>query len=116
MKPTELIKSKIKPTKINDFVVTVIEVDLKHINHGLDKEGKYNKKQRSQFKIEEIVGFFESLHNSELESDEDEHWEYFVINKTFFKDKKFRMVFCIDRLAPNFSGVITFFEITRSKK
>ncbi len=116
MKPVELIKSRINPTKINDYIISVIEVDLKHINYGLDIERQYNKKQRSHFKIEEIISFFESLHLSEINSNEDENWEYFAINKTFYKNKKFRMVFCIDRLSPNISGVITFFEITRSKK
>ena len=117
MKPNDLINKKVSPTRINKYVISHIEVDLKHINYGLDKDKGYGIKARTHFKIEDIVVFFESLYQLEIEPETDENWEYYIVTKKFFGlKKKFRMVFCIDKEKPNTSGVITLFEVTRGVK
>lgn len=61
----------IKPTLINDYLIERIEVDLRHINFGLDSKKGYRSKSRSSFTLKEIAAFFESLHPIELESARD---------------------------------------------
>jgi len=114
MKPNNLTNRSIRPTTINSYLIEKIEVDLKHINHGLDPKKGYGSKARSTFGMNEVAQFFESLDGLEASSEIDGNWEYFVVDKPFFeKKKKYRMVFCIDLREPNVSGVITFFEIKR---
>jgi hypothetical protein len=116
MKPTELLICSIRPTQINSYTITKIEVDLRHINYGLTKQRGYGKKARSNFKIEDIITFFESLNNIEVESERDDAWEYFVVDKVFFDQrKKYRIVFCINQNSPLSGGIITFFQVQRSK-
>ncbi len=115
MKPADLVTCSIRPTLINTYQIKTIEVDLRHINYGLDPEKGYGKKARSNFKIEDIVLFFESLNNLEIDSEKDGDWEYFVADKVFFgKRKKYRIVFCIDRKSSHVSGIITLFQVKRS--
>lgn len=114
MKPVDLVCSSIRPTQINSYLITSIEVDLRHINCGLDRNKGYGKKRRSNFKIEDIILCFESLKFLEIDSEQEGDWEYFVVDKDFFgKRKKYRMVFCIDQKLPHNSGIITFFELKR---
>ncbi|MDH4467952.1 MAG: hypothetical protein QE271_07830 [Bacteriovoracaceae bacterium] len=114
MKPGGLILRSIRPTIINSFVIERIEIDLKHINYGLDPKKGYGQKARSTFVIEDIIRFFESLNGMEIEFNFDDGWEYFVVDKSFF-DKMiiYRMVFCIDHKEPSICGIITFFQIKR---
>ena len=113
MKPKDLIRCSIRPTIINSYLIKEIEVDLKHINYGLNLEKGYGIDARSNFDMTDIARFFESLHQIEINSVPDENWEYFVVDKSFFCKKKYRMVFCIDRNEPNTSGIITFYGIKR---
>ncbi len=46
MKPADLILRSIRPTIINSFVIKQIELDLKHINYGLDPKKGYGRKAR----------------------------------------------------------------------
>lgn len=116
MKPVDLVICSIRPTLVNSYLIKTIEVDLKHINYGLDRIKGYGKKARSNFNIDDIVLFFESLNNLEINADQDENWEYFVVDKAFLgKKKKYRMVFCIDKRSPHVSGIITFFQVKRSQ-
>ncbi len=46
-----LERCKIKPTLINDYLIEMIEVDLRHVNFGLDSERRYRLKARSNFEI-----------------------------------------------------------------
>lgn len=63
MKPVDLVICSIRPTLVNSYLIKTIEVDLKHINYGLDRIKGYGKKARSNFNIDDIVLFFESLNN-----------------------------------------------------
>jgi hypothetical protein len=117
MKPVDLIIRSIRPTIINSYVIEKIEIDLKHVNYGLDPVKGYGGKARSSFEAEDIIRFFESLNGLEIGFEADGHWEYFIVDKPFFeKRKKYRMVFCIDRNGPNITGIITFFQIKRGDK
>ncbi|MBI2519215.1 MAG: hypothetical protein HYV97_02310 [Bdellovibrio sp.] len=116
MKPTDLVHCPIRPTHINSYLIKAIEVDLRHINYGLSRTKGYGKKARSHFKIEDVISFFESLNFLEINSENDGDWEYFVVDKVFFdQKKKYRIVFCIDQKKPEAGGVITLFEIKRGK-
>ena len=115
MKPADLVTCLIRPTWINSYLVKRIEVDLRHINYGLDRLKGYGSKARSSFTLEDIVLFFESLNSVEINSDREGYWEYFVIDKAFFeKKKKYRIVFCINKKSPHISGIITLFQVNRS--
>jgi hypothetical protein len=115
MKPEDLVICLINPTWIKSYQVKRIEVDLRHINYGLDRFKGYGNKARSNFTIEDVVIFFESLNHLEINSDRDGDWEYFVIDKVFFeKNNKYRMVFCINKKSPHTSGIITLFKVKRS--
>ena len=116
MKPAELVICSIRPTQINSYLITKIEVDLRHINYGLDEQRGYGKKARSHFKIDDIILFFESLNNLEIGSEKDETWEFFAVDKIFFdQKKKYRIVFCIDQRNPQMGGIITLFQVQRRK-
>ena len=117
MKPANLVLCSIRPTSINSYLVEKIEIDLKHINYGLDSKKGYGQKARSNFKAEDIIKFFEALNGLEADFEADGYWHYFIVDKLFFKEKKkYRMVFCIDRREPSITGIITFFQIKRGNK
>ncbi len=117
MKPADLILRSIRPTIINSYVIEKIEIDLKHVNYGLDHKKGYGRKARSSFEAEDIIRFFESLNGLEVGFEAEDQWEYFIVDKPFFeKRKKYRMVFCIDRNEPSITGIITFFQIKRGDK
>lgn len=116
MKPINLKIQKIRKTKINDYVVTRLEIDLKHINYGLDKNREYQKKKRSHFTSSRVAKFFESLDGLELDVESDDLYDYFVVDQNFFVDQKnYRIVFCIKRDEPGTSGVITLFQINKGE-
>jgi hypothetical protein len=117
MKPADLILRSVRPTIINSYVIEQIEIDMKHVNYGLDPKKGYGRKARSSFEAEDLIRFFESLNGLEVGSETDGEWEYFIVEKPFFdKKKKYRMVFCIDRKWPSTTGIITFFQIKRGDK
>ncbi len=99
VKPNDITIKKIKKTKINDYVIDLLEIDLKHINYGLNKNKEYAKRTRSSFSIIEVAKFFLSLDGIELDFDSDDTYDYFVVEKSYFsKLQTYRMVFCIERL------------------
>lgn len=114
MKPDDLKSRRIKDTQINDYVINRLEIDLRHINYGLDENKNYHKKRRSSLSIENICEFFESLNEIELDFQSDDKFDYFMVEKLFFiPPKKYRMVFCIEKSLPSTSGIITMFQINK---
>ena len=105
------VKSKnIKPIIFNDKVVDSIIVDLKHINYGLDKDKRYNKKKRSQFTIDDIVTLVDRLDGLTLEnSGNDEDYDFYAVD-LYFKNQKMRLVFCIENTNKNTICVITAYK------
>ncbi len=61
MKPADLVLCSIRPTWINSYQIKKIEVDLRHINYGLDQVKGDGSKARSNFTIEDIILFFDPL-------------------------------------------------------
>jgi hypothetical protein len=51
MKPERLTKINISTTKINDYAIKKLEIDLTHINYGLNKKKELNTKPRSHFTV-----------------------------------------------------------------
>ena len=117
MKPKHLKIKRIKPTRINDYRITTLEIDLKHINYGLTKsKSGYQTKKRSNFSTDDVADFFQSLNGIELEFDSDDRYDYFVVERNYFDtSQRYRMVFCIERNRVSTSGIITLFRIERSK-
>ncbi len=117
MKPVNLITRLIRPTLINSFMIKKLEIDLRHINYGMDSEKSYARKPRSSFGENDIVEFFESLNGLEATPSYDDNWEYFVVDKPFFeKKKRYRIVFCIDLNEPGTCGIITLFQVKRGNQ
>ena len=104
MKPEELVICSIRPTWINSYQIKTLEIDLRHINYGLDQVKGYGNMARSNFTIDEVILFFESLNHLELNSNMESGWEYFVVEKAFFKNNK---------KSPHTSGIITLFQVKR---
>tara|TARA_Y100000590_G_scaffold441325_1_gene567837 strand:+ start:185 stop:556 length:372 start_codon:yes stop_codon:yes gene_type:complete len=117
VKPKDLKKQKIKNTRINDYEVTLLEIDLIHINYGLGSDHKYRSKKRSSITVNMVSKFFESLDGMEIEAEKDDLFDYFVVDKNFFEQmKRYRMVFCIERSESSTCGVITMFQIKKEKQ
>jgi hypothetical protein len=110
----DLEYGKIRATRIDEFVIEKIRVDLLHINFGLDGLNGYKQKRRSSFTFSDIVLVFESL--IEIAADEmivirKEDCRYYVLSRSFFMTKKkFRFVFCVHDVRPDTAEVITFFR------
>ncbi|MDA9189643.1 hypothetical protein N9O57_01545 [bacterium] len=114
MKPNGIKIKKIRKTKINNYHIVKLEIDLKHINYGLDENREYRKRKRSNFTVNDVADFFSSLNGLELEFDSDDLYDYFVVDKNYFSDnQKYRIVFCIERDKPTASGIITLFNIKK---
>lgn len=117
MKPHGLVRCSINPTWINYYFIREIEVDLRHINYGLDHVKVYSEFPRSDFQIGDIQIFFESLSYLAFVPDKVEDWEYFVTEKRFFdKNKIHKIVFCINQTQPHVAGIITLFRLKRSRR
>lgn len=117
MKPSDIEIKEIKKTRINDYHIITLEIDLNHINYGLSKTKEYKKKKRSNFSAQDIAEFFISLDGSQLEFESDDVYDYFVVEKIYFSGhKKYRMVFCVERTRPTTSGVITLFQVKKEDK
>ncbi len=114
LKPVELEIVEIEKTRINDYDISTLAIDLKHINYGLTKSKEYRKKKRSSFIVGDVVDFFQSLDGIELEVDSDDLYDYFVVERNYFSDlKRYRIVFCIEKMKPTTSGIITLFEVAK---
>ena len=67
IKPHDLTLIKIDPVNIGLTIIAYLEIDLNHINYGLDISKKtYNKKARSNFTDLDIVHIFDELNGSNL--------------------------------------------------
>ena len=114
MKPKDLKIKKIKTTRVNDYQINKLEIDLAHINYGLAKSKGYRKKKRSSFTADDIADFFHSLDGIELEFNSDDRYDYFVVERNYFSaSQRHRMVFSIERGKSSTSGIITLFQMKR---
>lgn len=117
MKPENLVKINIRITKINDYVIKKLEIDLTHVNYGLNKKKELNTKPRSHFTVRDVVSIFESLDGIIFEPESDDEYEYFMIDRVFtIHKKKLKLVFCIEILTPDTAGVITLYVLKKGIK
>lgn len=114
MKPSELEIVIIKPTKISSFIINRLEIDLNHINYGLNPVTKdLNKRVRSNFTIEEVVKIFESLNGLKIRGTEgDDYYRYFATEVVpNWSNSWFRIIFCVKMQKPKTAGVITIYRV-----
>lgn len=117
MKPDNLSEVHINTTKINDYAIKKLEIDLIHINYGLNKKKELNTKPRSNFTVQDVVSIFESLDGVVFEPERDEEYEYFIIDRVFtIHKKKLKLVFCIEIITPDTAGVITLYVMKKEIK
>lgn len=112
MKPTSLSEIKISPANIGIALITKLEIDLVHVNYGLDcNTKKYKGKARSNFSEVEIANIFSSLEGLFLNpTGKKDEYLYFAYNIKYLK--KFHLLaFCIHKNSINTAGIITLYKI-----
>lgn len=111
MKPSGLECIEIGETVINGSIIERLEVDLRHVNYGLDDQQNYRNRARSSFSITDMAHVFHSLHGCNINPVKSSGYQYFVVEKDFFCDGRiFKIVFCIHESESNVAGIITFYR------
>jgi hypothetical protein len=60
-----------KPILLNGNAVTMLKIEIDHINFGINKKTKkLNKSRRSSFTISDVVRFLRELHDEDIEPDD----------------------------------------------
>lgn len=118
MKPSKLDSIAIEPVHIGKFTITKLEIDLMHVNHGINlKTSDYNIKARSKYTKEDVVEFFAQLDGAFLEPEnETKGYWYFAQELELDGRRKFLISFCIDKYERNCAGIITIYQIKKAKK
>ena len=117
MKPAELIVVAIEPVRIGYFVVTTLEIDLNHVNYGLDPKTKknrvYSRSNHTAEFIADLFGFLSimvGLYPSAYEND------FFYFSETIETNGKFfSITFCVDEKNPSTAGIITLYRVNPRK-
>lgn len=113
MKPVLLEIVPIRVVRVNDFNITLLEIDVLHINFGLDGTKKLNKGQRSYFLVEDIVALFRLLDGVYIEPHySSDHFDYYVAVVSQMQ-KSFKIVFCIEKEQPTTAGIISLYRIKK---
>lgn len=114
MKPTNLCVILIHPVNIGLTLITKLEIDLTHINHGLDHKTKRYKKSRSSnfSEIEiEIANIFYTLDGFFLNPlGKKDDYLYFDYEMEFLISN-YKLAFCIHKQSIQTAGIITFYKI-----
>lgn len=112
MKPTNLSIIVIPPVSIGITIVEKLEIDLTHINYGLDPETKkYKKKARSNFSEIEVANIFESFNGFFLSpSGKKDNYLYFAYRVEYHK-REYMLAFCINKESIKTAGIITLYKI-----
>lgn len=104
--PEDVVKVYIKPISFNDRVVSVVFIDLDHINRGKNK-----KLERSALSLEDVLKFVFLLNELSLEPDMMRgSYLYFCKILKDENEKPFKIVFCQDS-GQNWIGVITLHRV-----
>ena len=112
MKPSDLCEITITPVNIGISLITKLEIDLTHINFGLDnKTKKYRVKRRSSFSEVEIANVFSLLEGFFLNPiGKKEDYLYFALEIEYQK-KVYMLAFCINKNSIQTAGIITFYKL-----
>lgn len=114
MKPLDLEIIEINPIALGIFKISKIEIDLMHVNYGLDPLTKKIKtKARSNLTGLEIINLFRLLDGIIIEpTSTDDNYLYFVQDLYASWAKNwFRLVFCIEIQKPSTAGIITIYQL-----
>lgn len=111
MKPESLSVVKIPPVNIGVSLITKLEIDLAHVNYGLDsKTKKYKTKARSNFSEVEIANVFNSLDGFFVNpAGKKDDYLYFATQIEYQK-RDYMLAFCINKNSIQTAGIITFYK------
>lgn len=112
MKPTNLAIVTIPPVNIGIILINTLEIDLTHVNYGLDSNTKkYASKARSNFSEIEIANIFGSLDGFFLSpSGKKDDYLYFAYEIKYQK-KNHMLVFCVSKNSIHTAGIISLYKI-----
>ncbi len=116
MKPLNLDITNIHPIKVGNFVINKLEIDLRHVNYGLDPKTKdFRKRARSQLTLEEVIKLFQLLDGLEIgPSTISEGYAYFSSEVyPFWLKCWFKLIFCIELNNSKTAGVITVYQVKK---
>lgn len=114
MKPLCLEVIEIDPIALGTFKISKVEIDLMHVNYGLDPLTKKVKtKSRSNLTSLEIINLFRLLDGIFIEpTSKDDNYLYFAQDLYAFWSKNwFRLVFCIEIQVPSTARIITIYQL-----
>lgn len=116
MKPLNLDIVKIHPITVGDFIINKLEIDLKHVNYGLDPKTKeFRKRARSKLTVEEVIRLFQLLDGNVIgPTTITERYAYFTSEVyPFWLKSWFKLIFCVELNNPKTAGVITVYQIKK---
>ena len=116
MKPSHLEVVKIPTTNIGITQISELEIDLEHINKGLNpRNKKAQTKPRSNYTGLDIAQVFILLEGFFLNPcGKKDDYLYFA-QTIIIKNQNYMLVFCIHKNTPQIAGVITFYK-TKERK
>jgi hypothetical protein len=118
VKPRKLKIVRIKEKQVGPFVIEKLEIDLDHINYGLNSNSKeLNRELRSTYTIEEVVTFFLEVNADVLRTPQiKKGYIYFTVLIQLEGNKKMlRLVFCVSLLQPDTAGIITMYQCKKEE-
>lgn len=119
MRPFELVVVEIPFVVLGNYEFNKLEIDLRHINYGLDPKTKeFRKKARSKFSIEEVIRIFQLLDGLVIEeASRSNGYIYFALEVYILWLKAwFKVIICVAEASPKTAGVITIYRIKESRK
>jgi hypothetical protein len=110
MKPQNLTEVRIPTVNIGIALISKLEIDLTHVNYGLDTETKkYKNKARSNFSELEIANIFCSLDGFVMNpSGKKDDYLYFAY-EIEYQRKSYMIAFCIGKNSRQTAGIITLY-------
>ena len=114
MKPANLSIIIIPPVNIGLTIITKLEIDLTHINYGLDIKTKtYKSKIRSDFSEIEVAQIFSSLDKMILSPSGLKNDFMYFAKEINYLAKDYLMTFCINKYEIHAAGIITLYQIRK---
>ena len=117
MKPTNLSTIVIPPVDIGLAIITKLEIDLAHVNHGLEQLTKsYRSISRSNFSEVEVANIFSNLNGFFIRSS-GKSGEYLYFTYVLeYLTKNYLLIFCVHKLTTDTAGIITLYQVKKRSK